>query len=159
MTRRERHVAVAALVLLAAPVAQAQRIAIMPEARLDAIVARRTAFQAAFGADLTVARELRVELAAGLGVSSGANVPAGIGGRVDAVVHFLLDPQHTMRWSPYGGGGVGVRYDRGPRWRAVAILVAGVNTPRWGHTQPFIEAGLGGGVRVGVGLRRARTPR
>ena len=60
-----------------------------------------------------------------------------------------------MRWSPYAGGGIGARYDRGPDWHAVAIVVAGVNAPRWKHAVPFIEAGLGGGVRIGGGFRRA----
>ena len=57
--------------------------------------------------------------------------------RGDAVVHFLLDPGHRMRWSPYAGGGVGARRDGSADWRGVAIFVAGVNGLRWIVHAPF----------------------
>jgi hypothetical protein len=132
----------------------AQGVQLAPEARLDAIIARRSAIQAALGADIGFSPELHLELAAGLGGSAGGRASAGASSRMDAIVRFRLDPRHAMRWSPYGGGGIGARYDRGPGWRGVAILVAGVNGPAWGHAIPFFEAGLGGGVRLGFGVRR-----
>jgi hypothetical protein len=134
--------------------ARAQRIA--PEVRLDAFVAHRSALQTAIGADIAVSPELHLELAAGAGPAFGGGPGARFSARGDAVVHFLLDPRHLMRWTPYAGGGVGARYDRAADWRAVAILVVGVNAPRWKHAIPFIEAGLGGGFRIGAGVRRAR---
>jgi len=136
--------------------AQASSSRIEAEARLDAILAHRSVLQGALGADIPISPAMHLEIAAGVGPSfansssSGGNLSA----RGDAIVHFLIDPQHRMRWSPYAGGGIGARYDR-PDWRAVAIVVAGVNAPRWKHAIPFIEAGLGGGVRIGAGLRRA----
>jgi hypothetical protein len=155
--RRRRAVAVAfaALFLLAAPAARAQGSRIVPEARLDAIIATRTAVQPTLGADVALSPELRLELAGGLGVSAGGGPSAGVSARADAIVRFLVDPRHAMRWSPYVGGGIGVRYDRGPDWRGVAIFVAGASGPRWGHWAPFVEAGFGGGVRLGFGVRRA----
>ena len=139
---------------VAASVARAQRIA--PEARLDAFVAHRSALQAALGLDVPFSPELHLELAAGAGPAFGGGPGASFSARGDAVVHFLLDPRHLMRWSPYAGGGVGARYDGSADWRAVAILVVGVNAPRWKHAIPFIEAGLGGGFRIGAGIRRTR---
>jgi hypothetical protein len=130
-----------------------------PEARVDALIAHRSALQAALGADIPFSPALHLELAAGAGSSFGGGAGSGFSARGDAVVHFLLDPRHAMRWSPYAGGGVGARYDRGTDggadWRAVAILVVGVNAPRWKHAVPFIEAGLGGGFRIGAGVRHA----
>ena len=160
MTRCRRGVALAALFLLAAPSLVAQGSRVAPEARLDAIIARRTAVQPAVGADIALSREIRLELAAGLGVSAGKGGSAGVSARTDVIVRFLIDPNHAMHWSPYLGGGVGARYDRGPDWRGVAILVAGASGPRHGNWAPFVEAGFGDGVRLGLGIRRAsRTPR
>jgi hypothetical protein len=132
---------------------------IEPEVRLDGIIARNSALQAALGADVPVSPSMHLEIAAGAGPSFEASATGGrnVSGRIDAIVHFLIDPHHLMRWSPYAGGGIGARYDHGPDWRAVAIIVAGVNAPKWKHAIPFIEAGFGGGVRIGAGLRRA-TP-
>jgi hypothetical protein len=127
-----------------------------PEVRVDAFVAHRSALQAAVGADIPFSPELHLELAAGAGPAFGGGPGLSFSARGDAVVHFLLDPRHLMRWSPYAGGGIGARYDSSAEWRGVAILVVGVNAPRWKHAIPFIEAGLGGGFRIGAGVRRAR---
>jgi len=127
-----------------------------PEVRIDAFVAHRSALQAAVGADIALSPELHLELAAGAGPAFGGGPGLSFSARGDAVLHFLLDPRHLMRWSPYAGGGLGARYDSSAEWRAVAIVVLGVNAPRWKHAIPFIEAGLGGGFRIGAGVRRAR---
>jgi hypothetical protein len=154
---RRRGVALAALLSLAAAPLRAQGSRVAPEARLDAIIARRTAIQPAIGADIALSSEIRLELAAGLGASFGHG-PAGVSARTDAIARFLIDPGHAMHWSPYLGGGVGARYDRGPEWRGVAILVVGAAGPRHGSWMPFVEAGFGGGVRLGFGLRRSSGP-
>jgi hypothetical protein len=136
--------------------AQSQRQTIEPELRVDGIIAHRSALQGALGADVPISPAMHLELAAGIGPSFGGGAGSSVSARADAVVHFLIDPQHSMKWSPYAGGGIGARYDRGPAWRGVAILVIGVNAPRWKHAIPFIETGLGGGFRIGAGLRRTR---
>lgn len=144
-----------ALLLIAVSSTSAQTSHAELEARLDAIVAHRSAVQAGLGADIRISPGMHLELAAGIGPSLSNGAGSSISARGDAVVHFLLDPRPTTRWSAYAGGGIGARYDRGPDWRAVAIVVAGVNAPKWKHAIPFIEAGFGGGVRLGAGLRRA----
>jgi hypothetical protein len=144
-----------ALLLIVASSTRAQASHAELEARLDAIIAHRSALQAALGADIPISSAMHLELAAGIGPSFANGVGSNISARGDAIVRFLLDPRRVTRWSPYAGGGIGARYDRGPDWRAVAIIVAGVNAPRWKHSIPFIEAGFGGGLRLGAGLRRA----
>jgi hypothetical protein len=148
--------AVAALLVGTAAVAHAQAQRVQPEVRMDGIIARRGALQGALGADVTISPEVHLELAAGIGPSFGSGASSNLSARGDAIVHFFIDASHVMRWSPYAGGGIGARYDRGPEWHALAIVVVGVNAPRWKHAIPFIEAGFGGGVRIGAGLRRAR---
>jgi hypothetical protein len=157
MTGARIAIAVVAVAGAASSAARAQGVE--PEARVDAIIAHRSALQTAVGADIPFSPALHLELAVGAGPSFGGGAGSSFSARGDAVVHFLLDPSHRMRWSPYAGGGIGARYDgggdRGGDWRGVAILVAGVNAPRWKHAIPFIEAGLGGGFRIGAGVRRA----
>jgi len=159
VTSGVRRAALAAAMLsLVVSAARAQRM--VPEARIDAIIAHRGALQAALGLDIPISSAMRLELAAGAGPSFASSSSSHVSARTDAVVHFLLDPRHLMRWSPYAGGGIGARYDGAQPWRGVAILVVGVNAPKWKHAVPFIEAGLGGGFRIGAGLRRddARPP-
>jgi hypothetical protein len=155
-----RHALAASLAVVAvgSTTAAARSQAIEPEARVDAIVAHRSAIQGALGADIRMSPELHLELAAGAGPSFGGGGGPSLGARGDAIFRFLIDPRHVTRWSPYGGGGIGARYDgsRSPEWRAVAILVVGANGPKWKHMIPFVEAGLGGGVRLGMGVRRER---
>ncbi|MEO8880354.1 MAG: hypothetical protein ABI446_08125 [Gemmatimonadaceae bacterium] len=138
--------------------AQSQSRHVEPEVRVDAILSHLSALQAALGVDIPISPAMHLELVLGAGPSlvghEGGGVP--LSARGDAVVHFLIDPQHRLRWSPYAGGGIGTRYDGSHRWRAVAIILVGVNAPKWKHAVPFIEAGLGGGIRIGAGLRRAR---
>ena len=150
------------MLVLASSASIARAQSIVPEARIDAIIAHRGALQAALGLDIPISSAMRLELAAGVGPSFASSTSSNVSARGDAVVHFLLDPRHLMRWSPYAGGGIGARYyaaGGAQPWRGVAILVVGVNAPKWKHAVPFIEAGLGGGFRIGAGLRRdnART--
>jgi hypothetical protein len=49
-----------------------------------------------------------------------------------------------------------VRYEAAPDWRGVLVALVGLEGPKWGSWTPFIEAGYGGGVQIGFGLRRAR---
>ena len=156
MRARQLALGTAAILALAAPASRAGAQGIVPEARIDAIIAHQSVLQVALGLDIPISSDMRLELAAGAGPSFSSHVTA----RGDAVVHFLLDPRHLMRWSPYAGGGIGARYYGGGSagaWRATAILVAGVNAPKWKHAVPFIEVGLGRGFRLGAGLRAADT--
>lgn len=125
--------------------------------------------------------ELRLELpatpAAGLGAGLGVNVRAGWyarvgvaatasvvrngdgwGGaqRLEMTSRFLFDPFAERPRGVYAGAGVSAR--RGPdgRVRGDLLLLVGLEGRAAGRTVPAVELALGGGVRVGVALRRKR---
>lgn len=107
------------------------------------------------GASLTVRGRTRVgaSLAAAAGERSGR-----IAGRAEALLSFSLDPLRQHGLAPYAAGGLAVVGDRlGTQEYLVALvgLAANPGRPRgW-----FVEAGVGGGVRVGVGLAFRRLAR
>ncbi|MBX6333471.1 MAG: hypothetical protein IRY91_16605 [Gemmatimonadaceae bacterium] len=128
---------------------------LQPSGRVDVLASRITAVQAGLGLDAMGGRYLRLGIVGGLGGSWDRST-SGLSARVDAVARYVLDPDRTVRWAPYIGGGVGARYDRIADWRAVLILALGVEGPDWNGVVPFIEAGYGGGTRIGLGLRATR---
>jgi len=124
-------------------------------ARLDMLASAITAIQA--GAELSAAASTNVRL--GLTLAAGESSMhgrTGVSARAELVGRFLLDPDFRMRWAPYAGAGLGIRYDRIANWRGTVIAVVGVEGPNWGGVVPFVEGGFGGGVRFGVGLRATR---
>lgn len=130
------------------------------EARLDAIFARSSAVEAAYGFTIPAGIYIRSGLVAGIGAGR-----HGVEGRTDLVSRFSFDPFRQTRWAPYGGGGVSGRYrskvDGGSRGYLLVFL--GVEGPlplgeRSGWV-PAVEVGLGGGARVGLILRRGINAR
>jgi hypothetical protein len=67
-----------------------------------------------------------------------------------------LDPYGEARWGLYGIGGLSLRYDEFDKWRPDAVLGFGVEGPFRPHVVPSFELSLGGGIRVGMALRRVR---
>lgn len=130
-------------------------VSLQPEGRVDAFIARIVAVQAGVGVSVPAGTNLRVSLVGAMGGSEERGGAVDMSARVDGVARFLLDPTFGTRWTPYAGGGMSLRYDRGPEWRGVLVLLVGVEGPRTGGVVPFIEAGWGGGVRVGFGFRKA----
>jgi hypothetical protein len=120
------------------------------EVRLDGIVASRaTAAHAGLGLTRRAARHLEMQLvgAAGVTVRDGSE-DASASGRADLLARFAPAPDDPNRWSAYAGGGVSALMERGMRGRAVLALLVGARNRRL-----FFEAGLGGGVRLGSGIR------
>src|ERR1700730_6767551 len=76
--------------------------------------------------------------------------------RVDLSARYLLDPFHEIAWGLYGGAGFSSRWDEASHWHEYLLVLAGVEGPAKGGWRAAIEGGLGGGVRIGVVLRRAR---
>lgn len=99
-----------------------------------------------------------MDLTAGGGIGERPDGGTRGEGRGDAVVRFVLDPEFTQRWGAYGGAGVSIRAADGDT-RELLLMALGVEGPRWGGVVPFAELGLGGGVRLGFGLRRALRAR
>jgi hypothetical protein len=130
------------------------------EFRLDAIFARSTAVEAAYGFTVPAGIYVRTGLVAGIGAGR-----HGLGGRSDLIARFSFDPFRQSRWAPYAGAGLSGRYrsklDGGSK--AYLLVFLGVEGPLpLGELKgwvPALEAGLGGGARVGVILRRGINAR
>jgi hypothetical protein len=140
--------------------AQAVQQKYQSELRLDAIFARSSAVQAAYGLTVPVGVYMRSGLVAGIGVGR-----HGVEGRTDLIGRFSLDPFRQSRWAPYAGAGLSGRYrselDGGSR--AYLLVFLGVEGPlplgeRTGWV-PALEVGLGGGGRVGVIMRKGINAR
>jgi len=127
-------------------------------ARLDAFAARANAVHAGLGAttDLGNYARLDVILAAG---GARANDITVASGRAELVGRFLLDPFRQSRWGFHGGAGLIARFDAGASGRGYLTVLLGAELPGAGQTRPALEVGIGGGTRVGVVIRRARTNR
>jgi hypothetical protein len=148
-----RGALVVALALLIARVSTAQmpsarRVAV--EARLDAILASRvTTTHVGLGIARAASRNLELGVVAGGGITTrdgqdGASASA----RADVIARFAPLPADRNRWGAYAAGGVSALVERGTRGRAVLALLVGARGRR-----SFVEVGLGGGLRLGAGVR------
>jgi hypothetical protein len=157
-------VAASLAVLAGAAGAQVPKPAVQPELRLDVIAGQQPAVQLGAGAQLPMGYYVRVGLVGAVGVATGgrtaligsADAPPGrLDGRADLLVRFLLDP---FRQSAYGlsvGGGLSARAEPGDRVRPRLLVAADLEGRRSTRgLVPAIQLGLGGGVRIGVVLRR-----
>lgn len=147
-------------VLLLPATAAAQRPAKDPvpkiaiEGRVDALVSKVSAVHAGAGFTVKTGTYLRSGLDAGLGASRD-----GISGRIDFVNRFHLDPFRQFKWAPYAGGGIGVRFDDNRREQVYLLVFLGVDGPVRNGLGTSFEAGLGGGGRIGMIIRRAAAER
>jgi hypothetical protein len=126
------------------------------EARIDAIIARRTAAEIGAGATVPLGIYVRAGGDVAGGFIAGGAQPVGPAVRADLFGRFLLDPLAEHRWGPYLTGGATYRADDRDRGRAYLLALIGVEAPRQGRVVPAIEAGYGGGFRIGFVLRRAQ---
>jgi hypothetical protein len=156
---------VATSMLMIPCVARAQeRTPIRPEVRIDATSATVQRLELGAGAAIPMGTYVRVALLAGGGLArddrsgSRADGDRVAAGRADIVARFQLDPFHQSLRGLYSGAGLSYLASRGERGRVYLTLLAGLELRDRGHVTPAIELGLGGGVRLGVALRRA-TPR
>lgn len=145
-----------ALIALVAPRdlrAQQHPVAV-PELRVDATSARIPRLELSGGAVVPIGIYVRLALTAGAGMTKQDGLPRAAA-RGDAIARFELDPlkQHTR--GAYIGGGASLLGRNGPHVRAYLALVAGIELKQRAGWVPSIEAGLGGGARLGLGLRRA----
>ena len=127
---------------------------IQPEARVDFIDARAAAAHFGVGVSVPASTYVRLGIVAAAG-QAWRHGETSAAGRVDALVRFVVDPLREFRWAPYAAGGIGGIYDGEEEWRAVLVGVLGIEGPGAGSVVPAVEIGFGGGVRVGVALRRA----
>ncbi len=147
-----------ALAMHARPARSQEPTAPQPELRVDAFTPRPTDVQLGAGLEIPFGWYTRLGAIVGGGVANENAITVG-SGRADAIVRFLLDPFRETRWGLSVGGGVSVRYDPVRHWREYLAVVADFEGPQKGPVMPSFQVGLGGGVRVGVGLRRAVSGR
>ena len=148
----------AALTCMAVPArAQLPHPTVQPELRLDVIAGHQSAVQLGAGAQIPMGYYVRVGIDGATGLPTGSEVPSPrrLDARADLLVRFLLDP---FRQSAYGlslGGGLSARAEPGDRVRPRLLLAVDVEGRRSASGfVPAVQVGLGGGVRVGVLLRR-----
>lgn len=153
-----------ALALLALPLcalvapAQQRIPGLQLGARADAIASRAPTAQLGIGGNVAAGLYARIEgtLAAGLANSDGQSRGAA---RADLVARFVLDPFAESRLGVYALGGMSAMYDGFERWRPQVVLGLGIEArPRHGRAVA-LEVALGGGVRAGLVVRRARPAR
>lgn len=134
-----RALLLALLACVAAAPAGAQRV--QPEIRFE-----------------TLGPDYQGLLGVALHVPAGRYVRVGLGGtgfaigRTDLIARFTFDPYRQMRWALSAGGGVS--YDAELKQLFLA-LHSDLEGPRMGSVSPFVSAGLAGGARFAVGVRRA----
>ena len=129
-----------------------------PELRADVIAGRQPAVQAGAGVQIPAGYYMRIGLVAAAGARIGRTDPftsSRLDGRFDVLARFLLDP---FRQSAYGlslGAGVSLRAEPNDRVRPLLLVAVDLEGRRsavgW---VPALQVGLGGGIRVGVALRR-----
>lgn len=144
-----RRVVLALAVALPAA-AGAQRV--QPEARVDVIGPSPYAVHAGAGLVVPMGLYARVSADGAYGVRR-VNGVSRDEWRGDLIARVTLDPFRQQRWGLSFGGGVSVR-----RHAYVAAVVDLEGPPLRGFL-PAVQAGVGGGVRAGVVLRRAMQGR
>jgi len=142
--------------VFAAAQASGFKPAVQFEARVDALGGPPAGAQAGIGANVAAGYYLRIGTDAAMGAAS-RDGRAVASGRVDVVTRYLLDPFQEFKWGPYAGAGFTARHDRGADWRADLLLLIGLEGPARAGWRTSVELGLGGGARLGVVLRRARS--
>ena len=140
--------------------AQTPEQRVQTEWRIDGIFARTAGGEAGLGVSLPVGIYVRNGLVGGIGAGQ-----HGIEGRTDLLSRFSLDPFRQSRWALYGGGGISGRYrtaEDGGSHAYLLLFVGLEGSLPLGQTSgwvPGFEAGLGGGARVGVVIRRGINAR
>ena len=129
-----------------------------PEVRLDAIVAeRRQTYHLGVGAFRAVGRAVRLGVVAAGGVTDreAGYEAMRLGSRAELVARFTVRTSAAGRPQLYLGAGAGAAWVTTEAGRGVAHVLVGGEVYGGGWRHAF-ELGLGGGVRLGVALRRAR---
>jgi hypothetical protein len=132
-----------------------------PEVRIDLIAGHEPAVQLGAGVQIAAGYYARVGLDAALGVPFGSDAAAGlprhgIDGRLDLLARFLLDPFRQTAYGVSVGGGASLRAEQGDRSRPFLLVALDVEGRRSTKgVVPALQLGLGGGMRIGVVLRRA----
>lgn len=125
-----------------------------PEARVDAIVAARgTSLEVGAGVQIPAGNYARIGVigAAGTNVSGGSRDGSG---RLDVVGRFLFDPFRQSSWGLSVGAGVSLRVRSRDYVHPYLVTLVDLEGPRGRNgLAPSLQVGVGGGVRLGAGVR------
>lgn len=157
--RRAAAVGAVAVAIAGARAAPAQQPAgprIAPEMRVDLIVGHDPAIQLGAGVQVPAGYYARIGVDVAVGKPVGSRLDAGrVDGRIDVLARFLLDPFRQTAYGLSVGGGVSVRAESGERARPLLLAAVDVEGRRsMRGLVPAVQVGMGGGVRIGVILRR-----
>jgi hypothetical protein len=100
-----------------------------------------------FYAALRTSRRVRLSAGAALGAADGRSAWRG-----ELLAHFLLTPGARRGVGAYGAGGIAAV--GGPVDEGYLVLTLGVETRPGARSGWFLEAGVGGGARLALGIRR-----
>ncbi len=148
-------VAVVAATLLASPALAQRPGGRQLEGRVDLIAADTPSLQAGLGLNIPVGIYVRVGATIAGGVAHRDAVTHGAA-RGDVVARFLLDPYREFPLGLYGLGGLSAMYDPFEGWRPRVVVGLGLESRVRRGRAIAAEVALGGGVRFGVAVRRAR---
>ena len=154
MTRCACAAAIIGLAVVAR-VGCAQSPPVRAQISIDALAATHLSLEGGVGVIVPAGVYMRTSVtgASGCTWSNGTTKSAS---RVEVVSRFLLDP---FREAPFGlslGGGLGItNASTGSGWRPYLALVTDLELSRAGGWTPAIQAGLGGGARLGLVVRSA----
>jgi hypothetical protein len=164
MTKRSVWLFAAVLICTALPrarVSAQERARVQPELRLDVIDLRSSdhrSVQLGAGLALPLGYYARLGLIGAGGIGGAGGEDHGTA-RADVLMRFLIDPFRETRYGVSVGGGLSLQYARGTGWQEYLAIVVDVEAPPVRSIVPALQVGLGGGVRLGVGLRRAQQGR
>jgi hypothetical protein len=131
----------------------------VPEARVDGFAGRRPGVQVGGGASIDAGPSVRIALLAGAGVQWRDDGITGVQ-HVEAIARYQLDPFREARRGVYLAGGVDILHVAGePTLRPALVALIGLEGRPHGGVATALEAGVGGGVRVGLALRGTRRDR
>jgi hypothetical protein len=160
---RAASLALGLLVVVGSDAARAQQPAepvLAPELRVDVIAGHQPAVQVGGGVQIPFGYYVRLGIDGAVGRRLGAAPPppassSAVDARADLLVRFLLDPFRQTAYGLSVGGGMSLRADSGDRARPLLLVAAELEGRRSAlGIVPAVQLGLGGGVRVGILLRR-----
>lgn len=125
------------------------------EWRADAIAASTPSLQLGGGVNIPAGIYVRLGATVAGGVAHRDGVTHGAG-RGEVVARFLLDPYAEFPLALYGLGGISAMFDPFEEWRPRVMVGLGVESRVRNRRAVAVELALGGGVRLGVAVRRGR---